>query len=152
MKLETDDGLGMLRIYLYLFIFALRCCRVHDVLFSLQVMWVCNQCRKQQEILTNSGEWFTDQGPKPKAATLGPAVSEPAMCGDSGSRSQIPTGSSAPTAQNNQQHSNSSKRPAAGPADQPSSRSRSEPPQDRCVTGYLGVTLQAMICTVSISI
>ncbi|XP_037836182.1 regulating synaptic membrane exocytosis protein 2 isoform X10 [Kryptolebias marmoratus] len=27
------------------------------------VMWVCNLCRKQQEILTKSGEWFYSPGP-----------------------------------------------------------------------------------------
>ncbi|XP_077951615.1 regulating synaptic membrane exocytosis protein 2 isoform X43 [Gasterosteus aculeatus] len=27
------------------------------------VMWVCNLCRKQQEILTKSGAWFFDPGP-----------------------------------------------------------------------------------------
>lgn len=30
---------------------------------SLQVMWVCNLCRKQQEILTKSGAWFYGSGP-----------------------------------------------------------------------------------------
>lgn len=29
----------------------------------LQVMWVCNLCRKQQEILTKSGAWFYGSGP-----------------------------------------------------------------------------------------
>ncbi|XP_017268670.1 regulating synaptic membrane exocytosis protein 2 isoform X37 [Kryptolebias marmoratus] len=28
-----------------------------------KVMWVCNLCRKQQEILTKSGEWFYSPGP-----------------------------------------------------------------------------------------
>ncbi|XP_035272478.1 regulating synaptic membrane exocytosis protein 2 isoform X22 [Anguilla anguilla] len=28
------------------------------------VMWVCNLCRKQQEILTNSGAWFYSDGPR----------------------------------------------------------------------------------------
>ncbi|XP_061071984.1 regulating synaptic membrane exocytosis protein 2 isoform X1 [Conger conger] len=28
------------------------------------VMWVCNLCRKQQEILTNSGAWFYSGGPR----------------------------------------------------------------------------------------
>lgn len=30
---------------------------------SVQVMWVCNLCRKQQEILTKSGAWFYGSGP-----------------------------------------------------------------------------------------
>ncbi|XP_040899983.1 regulating synaptic membrane exocytosis protein 2 isoform X3 [Toxotes jaculatrix] len=29
------------------------------------VMWVCNLCRKQQEILTKSGAWFYGSGPSP---------------------------------------------------------------------------------------
>lgn len=29
---------------------------------SEQVMWVCNLCRKQQEILTKSGAWFYNSG------------------------------------------------------------------------------------------
>ena len=28
----------------------------------VQVMWVCNLCRKQQEILTKSGAWFYNSG------------------------------------------------------------------------------------------
>lgn len=28
----------------------------------MQVMWVCNLCRKQQEILTKSGAWFYNSG------------------------------------------------------------------------------------------
>ncbi|XP_035272632.1 regulating synaptic membrane exocytosis protein 2 isoform X40 [Anguilla anguilla] len=31
---------------------------------SNKVMWVCNLCRKQQEILTNSGAWFYSDGPR----------------------------------------------------------------------------------------
>lgn len=105
------------------------------VLCSLQVMWVCNKCRKQQDILTNSGEWFAEQGPKAKPTALETAVSEPATCADPAgdkkvrSRSQIPLGSSASTAQDNQLPTN--KGPAAGPAGMPSSRSRSEPPRER---------------------
>uniref|UniRef100_A0A8C7JYC6 Regulating synaptic membrane exocytosis 1 n=1 Tax=Oncorhynchus kisutch TaxID=8019 RepID=A0A8C7JYC6_ONCKI len=41
------------------------------------VMWVCNNCRKQQEILTKPGEWFSGTG-KPG---LGSGISDPAMCG-----------------------------------------------------------------------
>uniref|UniRef100_A0A674NIJ5 Regulating synaptic membrane exocytosis 1 n=1 Tax=Takifugu rubripes TaxID=31033 RepID=A0A674NIJ5_TAKRU len=32
---------------------------------SNNVMWVCNLCRKQQEILTKSGEWFSGSGVRP---------------------------------------------------------------------------------------
>ncbi|XP_047207060.1 regulating synaptic membrane exocytosis protein 1-like isoform X2 [Girardinichthys multiradiatus] len=59
------------------------------------VIWVCNNCRKQQEILTKPGDWFT--GPPGKPSGLGLAVSEPSVCQVSGdklrSRSQAPTGS-----------------------------------------------------------
>ncbi|XP_056300708.1 regulating synaptic membrane exocytosis protein 2 isoform X4 [Pseudoliparis swirei] len=34
------------------------------------VMWVCNLCRKQQEILTKSGAWFFEGGPQGKKAKL----------------------------------------------------------------------------------
>uniref|UniRef100_A0A3Q1G0A8 Regulating synaptic membrane exocytosis 1a n=1 Tax=Acanthochromis polyacanthus TaxID=80966 RepID=A0A3Q1G0A8_9TELE len=60
------------------------------------VIWVCNNCRKQQELLTKPGEWFT--GPAGKNAGLGSAVSEPSVCQTAGdkklrSRSQAPPGS-----------------------------------------------------------
>nr|XP_054591389.1 regulating synaptic membrane exocytosis protein 1 isoform X1 [Nothobranchius furzeri] len=59
------------------------------------VIWVCNNCRKQQEILTKPGDWFT--GPHGKNSGLGSAVSEPSVCQVSEnkklrSRSQAPTG------------------------------------------------------------
>ncbi|XP_056092962.1 regulating synaptic membrane exocytosis protein 1-like isoform X21 [Rhinichthys klamathensis goyatoka] len=100
-------------------------------------MWVCNQCRKQQDILTKSGEWFPSHGPKP--GELGSAVSEPAMCGDPvgekkmRSRSQNPLDSSVSTAHDTQSPAPNDPRkgPSTGSADTPSSRSRSEPPQDR---------------------
>ncbi|XP_048384644.2 regulating synaptic membrane exocytosis protein 2 isoform X5 [Stegostoma tigrinum] len=38
---------------------------------SNKVMWVCNLCRKQQEILTKSGAWFYSSGPNtPQEADL----------------------------------------------------------------------------------
>lgn len=101
---------------------------------------MCNQCRKQQDILTKSGEWLPGQGPK--QGGLGSAVSDPAMCGDPAggqkkvrSRSQAPLGSTAPTAQNSQQGTTTAGGPvtssALGPGDMSSARSRSEPPRDR---------------------
>ena len=36
-----------------------------------QVMWVCNLCRKQQEILTKSGAWFYGAG-DPRGVFEGP--------------------------------------------------------------------------------
>lgn len=45
------------------------------LLFSCpQVMWVCNLCRKQQEILTKSGAWFYSGGPE---ANLASGASDP---------------------------------------------------------------------------
>lgn len=87
-----------------------------------QVIWVCNNCRKQQEILTKPGEWFT--GPSGKPAGLGSAFSEPSVCQTLGdkklrSHSQAPPGTLDPN------------RPSA-PGTTPGidARSRSEPPRD----------------------
>ncbi|KAI5107990.1 regulating synaptic membrane exocytosis protein 1 isoform X1 [Silurus meridionalis] len=131
-KTKFADGCGNLCSYCQTK-FCARCGgRVS--LRSNSVMWVCNKCRKQQDMLTNSGEWFAEQGPKAKPS-LKKAMSDPAECADPAgdkkvrSRSQIPLGSSASTAQDNQLNKNKS--PAAGQADLPSSRSRSEPPQER---------------------
>ncbi|XP_026079636.1 regulating synaptic membrane exocytosis protein 1 isoform X2 [Carassius auratus] len=101
------------------------------------VMWVCNKCRRQQDMLTKSGEWFPSHGPK--TGELGSAVSEPAMCGGpvgekkARSRSQNPLDSSVSTAHNTQPHAPTDprKRLSTGSADTLSSRSRSEPPQER---------------------
>ncbi|XP_062422581.1 regulating synaptic membrane exocytosis protein 1-like isoform X13 [Pungitius pungitius] len=90
------------------------------------VIWVCNNCRKQQELLTKPGEWFT--GPAGKPAGLGSAVSEPSVwqaLGDKKlrSRSQAPPGSN-PAAQ----EANRPGGPGAAPG--ADARSRSEPPRD----------------------
>ncbi|KAM8859893.1 regulating synaptic membrane exocytosis protein 1 isoform 22-T22 [Spinachia spinachia] len=90
------------------------------------VIWVCNNCRKQQELLTKPGEWFT--GPAGKPASLGSAVSEPSMCQTLSdkklrSRSQAPPGSNPVI----QEH-NRAGVPGAAPGIDP--RSRSEPPRD----------------------
>ncbi|XP_072534224.1 regulating synaptic membrane exocytosis protein 1 isoform X9 [Salminus brasiliensis] len=142
-KTKFADGCGNLCSYCQTK-FCARCggrvsLRSNNKKEDKMVMWVCNQCRKQQDILTKSGEWFPGQGPKPKPAGLGTAVSDPAMCGDpSGekkvrSRSQIPLESSASTAHDSQLPASihPSKGPVAGQADTNSSRSRSEPPRDR---------------------
>ncbi|TRY95759.1 hypothetical protein DNTS_026441 [Danionella cerebrum] len=99
-------------------------------------MWVCNKCRRQQDMLTKSGEWFPSQVPKP--GELGSAVSEPAMCGDLAgekkmrSRSQNPLNSSVSTALETQTSTPNDPRkaPSTG-SDITSSRSRSEPPHER---------------------
>ncbi|CAM4726646.1 unnamed protein product [Leuciscus chuanchicus] len=134
-KTKFADGCGNLCSYCQTK-FCARCGgRVS--LRSNNVMWVCNKCRKQQDILTKSGEWFPSHGPKP--GELGSAVSEPAMCGDPvgekkmRSRSQNPLDSSVSTARDTQSPAPNDPRkgPSTGSADTLSSRSRSEPPQDR---------------------
>uniref|UniRef100_UPI0037E85C8F regulating synaptic membrane exocytosis protein 1 isoform X1 n=1 Tax=Semicossyphus pulcher TaxID=241346 RepID=UPI0037E85C8F len=89
------------------------------------VIWVCNNCRKQQDILTKPGEWFTGPAGKPG---LGSAISEPSVCQTPGdkklrSRSQAPPGSTTAIQDPN--------RPGA-PGTTPGidARSRSEPPRD----------------------
>ncbi|TNN65439.1 Regulating synaptic membrane exocytosis protein 1 [Liparis tanakae] len=90
------------------------------------VIWVCNNCRKQQELLTKPGEWFT--GPAGKLAGLGSAISEPSVCQTIGdkklrSRSQAPPGTTAAI-----QDPNRPGVPGAAPS--ADTRSRSEPPRD----------------------
>uniref|UniRef100_A0A673NPE8 Uncharacterized protein n=1 Tax=Sinocyclocheilus rhinocerous TaxID=307959 RepID=A0A673NPE8_9TELE len=132
-KTKFADGCGNLCSYCQTK-FCARCGgRVS--LCSNNVMWVCNQCRRQQDMLTKSGEWFPSQGPKP--GELGSAVSELTMCGDPigekkvCSRSQNPLDSSVSTAHDSQSPAPTDPRkgPSTGPADTPSSRSCSEPPQ-----------------------
>ncbi|RXN30708.1 regulating synaptic membrane exocytosis 1-like isoform X2 [Labeo rohita] len=134
-KTKFADGCGNLCSYCQTK-FCARCGgRVS--LRSNNVMWVCNQCRRQQDMLTKSGEWFPSQGPK--SGELGSAVSEPAMCGDPvgekkvRSRSQNPLDSSVSTAHDTQPPAPTDPRKGSstGPADTQSSRSRSEPPQER---------------------
>uniref|UniRef100_A0A673J9G8 Regulating synaptic membrane exocytosis protein 1-like n=1 Tax=Sinocyclocheilus rhinocerous TaxID=307959 RepID=A0A673J9G8_9TELE len=134
-KTKFADGCGNLCSYCQTK-FCARCGgRVS--LRSNNVMWVCNKCRRQQDMLTKSGEWFPSHGPK--AGELGSAVSEPAMCGDPvgekkvRSRSQNPLDSSVSTAHDTQPHAPTDPRkgPSTGSADMLSSRSRSEPPQER---------------------
>uniref|UniRef100_A0A672RAU2 Regulating synaptic membrane exocytosis 1 n=1 Tax=Sinocyclocheilus grahami TaxID=75366 RepID=A0A672RAU2_SINGR len=134
-KTKFADGCGNLCSYCQTK-FCARCGgRVS--LRSNNVMWVCNKCRRQQDMLTKSGEWFPSHGPK--AGELGSAVSEPAMCGDPvgekkvRSRSQNPLDSSVSTAHDTQPHAPTDPRkgPSTGSADTLSSRSRSEPPQER---------------------
>uniref|UniRef100_A0A3Q1E967 Regulating synaptic membrane exocytosis 1 n=1 Tax=Acanthochromis polyacanthus TaxID=80966 RepID=A0A3Q1E967_9TELE len=62
------------------------------------VMWVCNLCRKQQEILTKSGEWFSGSGVRP--GSQGNSLTDPATGGEAQrdtkllrSRSQAPPSS-----------------------------------------------------------
>uniref|UniRef100_A0AAY4EZN2 Regulating synaptic membrane exocytosis 1 n=1 Tax=Denticeps clupeoides TaxID=299321 RepID=A0AAY4EZN2_9TELE len=99
-KTKFADGCGHLCSYCQTK-FCARCGgRVS--LRSNNVMWVCNLCRKQQEILTKSGEWFS--GPGTRALSLDASMSGPAGCGEATraqtlrSRSQAPPGVSANSA------------------------------------------------------
>ncbi|XP_061601716.1 regulating synaptic membrane exocytosis protein 1-like isoform X2 [Cololabis saira] len=88
------------------------------------VIWVCNKCRKQQDILTKPGDWFTGSPGKP--AGLGSAVSEPSVCQTSGDKklrslSQAPAGSITAI-------QDPSRLSVPGAA--PDARSLSEPPRD----------------------
>uniref|UniRef100_A0A669BDG8 Regulating synaptic membrane exocytosis 1 n=1 Tax=Oreochromis niloticus TaxID=8128 RepID=A0A669BDG8_ORENI len=123
-KTKFADGCGNLCSYCQTK-FCARCGgRVS--LRSNTVIWVCNNCRKQQEILTKPGEWFT--GPPGKPAGLGSAVSEPSVCQAPGdkklrSRSQAPPGSTTAIYDPN--------RPSApGTTPGTDARSLSEPPRD----------------------
>ncbi|KAI4896429.1 hypothetical protein NFI96_006936 [Prochilodus magdalenae] len=98
---------------------------------TVEVMWVCNLCRKQQEILTKSGEWFSP-GPRGRPLSLGAPVTVPEADGDRKlrSRSQAPAGNNLAAAD--------TQAPATGPADRskgadtmPASRARSEPPREK---------------------
>ncbi|XP_061088911.1 regulating synaptic membrane exocytosis protein 1 isoform X1 [Conger conger] len=137
-KTKFADGCGHLCSYCQTK-FCARCGgRVS--LRSNNVMWVCNLCRKQQEILTKSGEWFSGRGAKPPA--LGPAVSDPAMCGEAGgqdrkvrSRSQMPLSTPGGAPDSAQPAAvgpgDRSKTPDPAQSNMASLRSRSEPPRDK---------------------
>ncbi|XP_010210323.1 PREDICTED: regulating synaptic membrane exocytosis protein 1 isoform X12 [Tinamus guttatus] len=114
-------------------------------------MWVCNLCRKQQEILTKSGAWFFGSGPQPSPSQDG-ALSDTATGGGSDaprekkarlqerSRSQTPLSTATASSQEITASSVQSDRRKGAEAPQPamgldqkqaSSRSRSEPPRER---------------------
>ncbi|XP_014804828.1 PREDICTED: regulating synaptic membrane exocytosis protein 1 isoform X7 [Calidris pugnax] len=114
-------------------------------------MWVCNLCRKQQEILTKSGAWFFGSGPQPSPSQDG-TLSDTATGGSSDaprekkarlqerSRSQTPLSTAAASSQEISSSSVPSDRRKAAEVSQPamgldqkqvSSRSRSEPPRER---------------------
>ncbi|XP_065154805.1 regulating synaptic membrane exocytosis protein 2 isoform X10 [Paramisgurnus dabryanus] len=71
-KTKFADGCGHLCSYCQTK-FCARC-GGRVALRSNKVMWVCNLCRKQQEILTKSGAWFYSGGPE---AVLPSGVSDP---------------------------------------------------------------------------
>ncbi|KAG3289757.1 regulating synaptic membrane exocytosis 1, transcript variant X3 [Ictidomys tridecemlineatus] len=113
-------------------------------------MWVCNLCRKQQEILTKSGAWFFGSGPQQPSQDG--ALSDTATGAGSEvprekkarlqerSRSQTPLSTAAassldtapPSAPPDRSKGAEPSQQAMGPEQkQASSRSRSEPPRDR---------------------
>lgn len=105
---------------------------IHVSFWFLQVMWVCNLCRKQQEILTKSGEWFSGSGVRP--GSLGSSFNDPVAGGEAQrdrklhrSRSQAP-----PTSTNTTGASPDGTPPTAKGADTMlGSRSQSEPPREK---------------------
>ncbi|XP_066850800.1 regulating synaptic membrane exocytosis protein 1 isoform X25 [Anser cygnoides] len=114
-------------------------------------MWVCNLCRKQQEILTKSGAWFFGSGPQPSPSQDG-TLSDTATGASSDvprekkarlqerSRSQTPLSTATASPQEITPSSVQSDRRKGAEVAQPamgldqkqvSSRSRSEPPRER---------------------
>nr|AAR14801.1 RIM1 splicing variant-5 [Mus musculus] len=113
------------------------------------VMWVCNLCRKQQEILTKSGAWFFGSGPQQPSqdGTLSDTATgagsevprEKKARLQERSRSQTPLSTAAVSSQDTASHGapldrNKGAEPsqqALGPEQKQASRSRSEPPRER---------------------
>ncbi|KAM9315900.1 regulating synaptic membrane exocytosis protein 1 isoform 2-T2 [Gastrophryne carolinensis] len=148
-KTKFADGCGHLCSYCRTK-FCARC-GGRVLLRSNNVMWVCNLCRKQQEILTKSGAWFfgsATQQPPCQDGTLSDtgtgagsdAPREKKARLQERSRSQTPLSTVASTgSQDNSTTSleadrrkcSESSLPAAVQEQKSSSRSRSEPPRDR---------------------
>ncbi|XP_060128516.1 regulating synaptic membrane exocytosis protein 1 isoform X13 [Zootoca vivipara] len=117
---------------------------------SNNVMWVCNLCRKQQEILTKSGAWFFGSGPQQPPSQDG-ALSDTATGGSSDaprekkarlqerSRSQTPLSTAVTSSQEISSSVQTDRRKGTEVSQQAmgleqkqtSSRSRSEPPGER---------------------
>ncbi|KAM9856482.1 regulating synaptic membrane exocytosis protein 1 isoform 6-T6 [Aulostomus maculatus] len=134
-KTKFADGCGHLCSYCQTK-FCARCGgRVS--LRSNNVMWVCNLCRKQQEILTKSGEWFSGSGVRP--GSLGTPLNDPATGGEAQrdrkllrSKSQAPpssTNSNAALPYGTQLPAGVTA--AKGTDNMPGSRSQSEPPREK---------------------
>uniref|UniRef100_A0A8B9QCU4 Regulating synaptic membrane exocytosis 1 n=1 Tax=Apteryx owenii TaxID=8824 RepID=A0A8B9QCU4_APTOW len=154
-KTKFADGCGHLCSYCRTK-FCARCggrvsLRSNNVSVLMCVMWVCNLCRKQQEILTKSGAWFFGSGPQPSPSQDG-ALSDTATGGGSDaprekkarlqerSRSQTPLSTATASSQEISSSSVQSDRRKGAEVSQPamgldqkqaSSRSRSEPPRER---------------------
>ncbi|XP_008404615.1 regulating synaptic membrane exocytosis protein 1 isoform X14 [Poecilia reticulata] len=100
-----------------------------------RVMWVCNLCRKQQEILTKSGEWFSGSGAR--SGSLGTSLNDPATGGEGQrDRKLLRSRSQAPPSSTNAGPPDGTQLPAgvlpakAGDT-MPGSRSQSEPPKEK---------------------
>ncbi|XP_061581443.1 regulating synaptic membrane exocytosis protein 1 [Cololabis saira] len=98
---------------------------------SNNVMWVCNLCRKQQEILTKSGGWFSGSGGRPGS------TDDPVQGGEAPrdrkllrSRSQAPPSSAGPPdgPAPHAAAANAGTRPGD---DMSGPRSQSEPPREK---------------------
>ncbi|XP_019735358.1 regulating synaptic membrane exocytosis protein 1 isoform X4 [Hippocampus comes] len=101
------------------------------------VMWVCNLCRKQQEILTKSGEWFSESGVQP--GSLGSTLNDPARVREAQrdrkllrSKSQVPSS----TTNSNTELPPRTQGPTGGtspkaPDNMPGTRSQSVPPREK---------------------
>ncbi|KAM3851778.1 regulating synaptic membrane exocytosis protein 1 isoform 1-T1 [Vipera latastei] len=117
---------------------------------SNNVMWVCNLCRKQQEILTKSGAWFFGSGPQQPSSHDGTLSDTATGAGSESprekkarlqerSRSQIPLSTAATTSQEISSGVQANRRKAQEVSQQTmgleqkqtASRSRSEPPRER---------------------
>ncbi|XP_035992962.1 regulating synaptic membrane exocytosis protein 1 isoform X17 [Fundulus heteroclitus] len=100
-----------------------------------RVMWVCNLCRKQQEILTKSGEWFSGSGVRP--GSRGTSLDDPGKGGEGQrDRKLLRSRSQAPPPSTNAGLLDGTQPPAgvltakAGDT-MPGSRSQSEPPKEK---------------------
>ncbi|KAM9363356.1 regulating synaptic membrane exocytosis protein 1 isoform 9-T9 [Symphorus nematophorus] len=133
-KTKFADGCGHLCSYCQTK-FCARCGgRVS--LRSNNVMWVCNLCRKQQEILTKSGEWFSGSGVRP--GSLGTSLNSPATGGEAQrdrkllrSRSQAPPSTNANAGLPDGTQPPPGVTAGKGADTMPGSRSQSEPPREK---------------------
>lgn len=112
-------------------------------------MWVCNLCRKQQEILTKSGEWFSGSGVRP--GSLG--TSDPAVGGEAQrdrkllrSRSQAPTSNVNTNTGSGGTQLPTSITAAKGADTMPGSRSQSEPPREKYAKKRHTLNKNSVIC------
>ncbi|XP_072414024.1 regulating synaptic membrane exocytosis protein 1 isoform X11 [Chiloscyllium punctatum] len=144
LKTKFADGCGHICSYCQTK-FCARC-GGRVMLRSNNVMWVCNLCRKQQEILTKSGAWFFGSGTQQPVNQDG-TLSDTATGIGSGapkekkarlqerSRSQTPLSAAGATQEvmppDKSRVSELTRQEMGFEQKQPSARSRSEPPRDR---------------------